>query len=176
MENQQQGMNVPNQALGEVKKPYTAPHLTTHGNMTQLTHGPRTGHTDGGGAKSAAPSDRNIKDNFAPIDSHDILTRVAHLPIEIWSYNDQGPSIRHIGPMAQDFAAAFEVGEDDKHINLVDANGVALAAIQALYQLVREQSVQIAALREELSAIKGRMAAREPLVVSVRQPATPSQN
>ena len=34
--------------------------------------------------------------------------------------------------MAQDFYAAFKVGQDDKHIATVDADGIALAAIKAL--------------------------------------------
>lgn len=38
----------------------------------------------------------------------------------------------HLGPMAQDFHAAFNVGMDDKHMATVDEEGVALAAIQGL--------------------------------------------
>ena len=45
------------------------------------------------------------------------------------------------------FAAAFAVGEDDKHIATVDADGVALAAIQGLHELVTEQQ---SALRDTL--------------------------
>jgi len=41
--------------------------------------------------------------------------------------------VRHVGPMAQDFYAAFKVGEDDKHITSIDEDGVALAAIKALH-------------------------------------------
>ena len=52
--------------------------------------------------------------------------------MQTWNLKSQDPAIRHIGPMAQDFYAAFNVGEDDKHINSVDADGVALAAIQGL--------------------------------------------
>lgn len=139
------------------KKAYTRPSLIVHGDLARLTQGPRTGHTDGGGTKSSAPSDRNIKSNFAPVDNRDILLRVAGLPIETWNYNDQNPSFRHIGPMAQDFAAAFGVGEDDKHINLVDANGVALAAIQALYEMIQQRDVEIVELRAAVSALKSRL-------------------
>lgn len=59
--------------------------------------------------------------------------------------------------MAQDFADAFGVGEDDRHINLVDANGVTRAALQALYQIVRDKDEQIGALRAELDALKQRI-------------------
>jgi hypothetical protein len=56
--------------------------------------------------------------------------------------------------MAQDFAAAFGVGEDDKYISLVDANGVTMAAIQALYRMIQEKEAQISALRAEVDALK----------------------
>jgi len=61
---------------------------------------------------------------------------VAEVAILTWNYKTQDDSIRHIGPMAQDFRAAFGLGEDDKRITTIDADGVALAAIQALYKLV----------------------------------------
>jgi hypothetical protein len=100
-------------------------------------------------------SDRNLKNNFAAVDPQAILERVARLPIESWNYTSQGEGIRHIGPMAQDFYQAFNVGEDDRHINMVDANGVVLAAIQALYGMVQEKDRQIEELAKELEAIKG---------------------
>ena len=74
-------------------------------------------------------SDRNVKENFDLVDRRDILARLASISVETWNYKFQRPSIRHIGPMAQEFAAAFNVGEDDRHINMVDACGVALASI-----------------------------------------------
>jgi hypothetical protein len=71
---------------------------------------------------------------------------LADVPIETWNLKSQPDSIRPIGPMAQDFAAAFGVGEDDKHIGTVDADGVALAAIQGFYRLLQQKDEQIAAL------------------------------
>ena len=99
------------------------------------------------------PSDRNIKENFAPIERHEILVRLADISVESWNYKFQSPTIRHIGPMAQDFAAAFGVGEDDKHINMVDAFGVALASIQALYEMVKEKDAKIIALERRLKEL-----------------------
>ncbi|HEY1662880.1 MAG TPA: tail fiber domain-containing protein [Verrucomicrobiae bacterium] len=78
-------------------------------------------------------SDRNLKENFTPIDSQTVLDRVVNLPISQWSFKKEA-NTRHIGPMAQDFYAAFNVGMDDKHIATVDEDGVALAAIQGLNQ------------------------------------------
>lgn len=65
-------------------------------------------------------------------------------------------AVRHIGPMAQDFHAAFEVGEDDEHIATVDADGVALAAIQGLYRLVAEKDAKIAEEAKKVAALEAR--------------------
>jgi hypothetical protein len=102
-------------------------------------------------------SDRNQKEHFAPVDVQEILTKVVTLPIETWNYKDQNPACRHIGPMAQGFAAAFNVGEDNRFINTVDANGVVLAAIQALYKLLQEKDAAIGAMRAELHELKQQM-------------------
>jgi hypothetical protein len=98
-------------------------------------------------------SDRNVKENFAIIDRREILARLANISVESWNYKFQSPNIRHIGPMAQDFASAFGVGGDDKHINMVDAFGVALASIQALYEMIRERDAKITALEERLKGL-----------------------
>ena len=80
-------------------------------------------------------SDRNAKENIVAVDPRAVLEKVAALPIARWNYkHDQ--ETPHLGPMAQDFYAAFGVGPDDKHITTVDADGVALAAIQGLNQKV----------------------------------------
>jgi hypothetical protein len=106
-----------------------------------------------GGTSWAALSDRNAKTNFAPVDSRQILTRLASLPIQTWNNKSQDPSIRHIGPMAQDFYAAFGVGEDERHITTLDADGVALAAIQGLYQMLQEKEGEVAALAGRVEAL-----------------------
>ena len=69
-------------------------------------------------------------------------------------YKSQDPSIRHVGPMAQDFHAAFRLGEDDKHISTVDADGIALVAIQALYEIVKEKNREIELLKARLSKLE----------------------
>jgi hypothetical protein len=99
-------------------------------------------------------SDRGVKTNVTPLDRLQILTLLAELPISSWSYTSQDPAIRHAGPMAQDFYAAFGLGEDERHISAVDADGVALAAIQGLYQVMREQEAQIAALEARVLALE----------------------
>lgn len=98
------------------------------------------------------PSDRNVKDEFETVDPVSILQRLSELSIQKWNYKWDDAAIRHIGPMAQDFAAAFDVGEDDKHIHPVDAQGVALAAIQGLYRMTQEKQMQIERLQSQLCA------------------------
>jgi len=107
-------------------------------------------------------SDRNAKANFRPVNEGEVLACLAEIPIATWNYQSQDPSIRHIGPMAQDFYAVFGVGEDDTHISTLDADGVALAAIQGLYQLAQEQEARIADLEARLAALEEAMQIREP--------------
>jgi hypothetical protein len=130
------------------RKPYTTPRLTQHGTLVRLTGD--TGHS------GPIFSDRNVKERFESVDSRAVLAAVLGLPIERWSY--RGEPLRHLGPMAQDFTAAFGLGADDRHIFPLDAAGVALAAIQGLYQMVRHQSARIEALERELSALRGEAA------------------
>ena len=98
----------------------------------------------------ASLSDRNAKTNIAPLDDATVLAKVAQLPISRWSYKSER-GVRHVGPMAQDFYAAFGVGEDDKHITSIDEDGVALAAIKALHAQTAGAQAAIRALRDEKS-------------------------
>jgi len=82
-------------------------------------------------------SDRNAKENFSSVDPSEVLARVASMPVMTWNYKSQDEGIRHIGPTAQDFRKAFGVGESETGITTVDADGVALAAIQGLVEELR---------------------------------------
>ncbi len=105
-------------------------------------------------------SSRDSKTGFAPISSLDVLDRVAALPISEWSYKQGSPAVRHIGPMAEDFRAAFGLGSTSRGINTVDTSGVALAAIQGLNQKLEIKNARI----EELES---RLAELEALVLSL---------
>jgi hypothetical protein len=98
-------------------------------------------------------SDRNVKENFAPVDPREVLDRVATLPISRWNFKTDGAT-RHIGPMAQDFYQTFQVGMDDKHIATVDEEGVALAAIQGLNEKLKEKDVEIQSLEKRLAEVE----------------------
>jgi hypothetical protein len=99
-------------------------------------------------------SDRNIKENFAAVDSAAMLAEISALPITSWNYTFEDPRVRHIGPMAQDFSAAFAVGATDKAIAKIDADGVALAAIQALHRRAGELREENDELRERLAKLE----------------------
>ena len=113
-------------------------------------------------------SDRNKKENIEPVDQQAILKKLATLPINRWSYKSDSNGTRHIGPMAQDFHAQFEVGKDEKHIGSLDASGVALAAIQALAKLSSEKSEQIQILERENDELRQRLESLETAVESLK--------
>jgi hypothetical protein len=122
-------------------------------------------------------SDRNSKHDFAAISPSEVLAKVSALPITQWQYKIEKNGIKHLGPMAQDFHAAFGLnGADDKHIATVDEEGVALAAIQGLNQKIEEtqQSVkdkdqEIQTLRQQNDSLAGRL---NELEATVKQLAT----
>jgi len=129
--------------------------LKTPGGTTIYSNeGQTTGVTLAAGSSAwSSGSDRNTKENFIAVDTREVLERVASLPLTSWNYKSQEKSIRHIGPMAQDFASAFQVGEDDKHITTVDEGGVALAAIQGLNQKLEYENAELKRRIEKLEKL-----------------------
>lgn len=106
-------------------------------------------------------SDRNQKKDFAPVDSREVLEKLAALPITKWHYKwELSGETPHVGPMAQDFKAAFYPGRDDKSITTLEADGVALAAIQGLNQKVEEKNSEIADLKARLEKLERLMEAK----------------
>lgn len=103
-------------------------------------------------------SDRNLKENFKAIDSRELLEKVANLPISSWSCKSEALSVKHVGPTAQDFHSAFGLGQDDKHIASIDEGGVALAAIQGVYELAKEREIQIEKLQKQVSELRAELA------------------
>jgi hypothetical protein len=106
-------------------------------------------------------SDRNAKKDFKALNPRDVLAKVAALPITEWQYkigdSKDAAAPRHIGPMAQDFSAAFELSHDDRHISVGDEGGVALAAIQGLNEELKETRAENAALKQSLAELKNMM-------------------
>ena len=102
-------------------------------------------------------SDRNLKTDIAAIDVDDVLRRVVALPISSWRYRKDGADVRHLGPMAQDFRAAFGLWDTDRMIFPLDASGVSLAAIQALDARLRAAEAQNEDLRARLERLERRL-------------------
>src|SRR5208283_61934 len=94
-------------------------------------------------------------EDFVVINPGDVLEKVSALPITEWKYKLEADGIRHVGPMAQDFHAAFGLnGADDKHIATVDESGVVLAAIQGLNQEVEKKGARIVEHGAEIQTLK----------------------
>ncbi len=110
-------------------------------------------------------SDRNMKANIEAVETTTVLEALMEVPISTWNYTTQDDSIRHIGPMAQDFYAAFGVGGNDTAITTIDADGVALAAIQGLY-------AENLALKAQVDDLETRLTALEAVVSAGQSPET----
>ncbi len=97
-------------------------------------------------------SDRDLKEGFALVEGKAVLEKVARLPLSEWNY--RGCSERHIGPMAQDFHAAFPLNDSDTTLNDADLHGVALAEIQGVNEILKEKDIEIQELRKSVSELK----------------------
>ena len=106
-------------------------------------------------------SDRNQKHAIVPLDSEAVLTRVAQVPVSEWSYRGEASDQRHIGPMAQDFYAAFGLASGETRISARDMAGVNMAAIQALVNRNQRLEALNADLAEKNDALEARVAALE---------------
>ncbi len=115
-------------------------------------------------------SSRALKADFAAVDRAALLQTLATLPIATWSYRAEGSGVRHLGPTAEDFYAAFGLGDGGAAIGTVDADGVALAAAQALYQLAQVQQAELAAQQARIDQLEERLAAGTPTVQSRGMP------
>jgi hypothetical protein len=111
-------------------------------------------------------SDVKLKERFRAVDNQDLLRRLARMPIRFWSYKAE-PGVRHLGPTAQDFRRAFALGQGDSAIGTVDADGVALAAIQALHAENRALKRRDAAKTGQIKTLNARVAALERAVAEL---------
>lgn len=130
-------------------------------------------------------SDRNLKTNFVDVDGRDVLAKLEEVPIQRWTAKDVEGAPAHMGPMAQDFFAAFGLGDSDKSISTIDLDGVSLAAIKGLHTITKEQEARIAALEARLAdgapsvrrpaeSVASREVQPAPVVTVVRETQGPS--
>jgi hypothetical protein len=106
-------------------------------------------------------SDAALKENRGPVDAKEVLDHLLSVPIETWNYIGDSDRNRHMGPMAQDFFAAYGLGVDDR-LNAIDVQGVALASIQALHEIVEEDAAQIVELEARLAELEAQVAMEAP--------------
>jgi hypothetical protein len=100
-------------------------------------------------------SDRTVKKNFQAVDGGAVLEKLATVPIQKWNYKwESDTDTPNIGPMAQDFKAAFYPGRDDKSISTLEFDGVELAAIQGLNDKLKAKDAEIADLRARLERLE----------------------
>lgn len=97
-------------------------------------------------------SSRSYKEGVEPLDSRDVLAKIAALDIFEWSYANQ-PS-RHIGPMAEDFHSLFGLGHDEKALSPRDVAGVALVALKGLHEKVEAREGEIERLQQEMAELR----------------------
>jgi len=110
-----------------------------------------------GGGSWSSISDVNRKENFEPLDGEEVLRQLREVPVMTWNYKTQDESIRHAGPTAQDFYAAFGLGESEQLINTVDIDGINMAAIKALEERTTRQRERIEALEDEVDRQRRRI-------------------
>jgi hypothetical protein len=138
----------PSIELESARHAYAPPRLTRLAVGVELLEllGPaQAGYGGGGGV----PSDRALKTDVEAVDPGAVLAGVAALPVSAWRYRHEDAGVRHLGPMAQDFRAAFGLGTDDESIQVVDATGVSLAAVKALLARVEALEARLAEVEGE---------------------------
>lgn len=113
------------------------------------------------GGAWVSSSDSSKKHRWEDVDSETVLQQVAGMPVRRWSYREESDSVRHMGPTAQDFRTAFGLGDTDRAIATVDADGVSLAAIKALVQRTTELRRENDELRQALADLHRRLAELE---------------
>jgi hypothetical protein len=99
-------------------------------------------------------SDVNRKHDFEDVSGEEVLTKLRDLPLTTWSYRVEPDSVRHMGPTAQDFYAAFGLGTSDLSIGTVDADGVALVSAKALERRTTEQAEEIRRQAARIDALE----------------------
>jgi hypothetical protein len=103
------------------------------------------------------PSDRNLKEHLVAADTASVLERLERLPVYYYQMKGSRLPTRYLGPTAQDFKAAFGLGDRDTKINTANAQGVALAAAKGLYERVKRDETKLAAQDATIAALERRL-------------------
>lgn len=108
----------------------------------------------------ASVSDRRRKTDFRDLDGESVLNALSTMPIQSWTYKSEGRGIRHVGPTAQDFFAAFRLGTNDTTITTIDEEGISLLAIKTLAQ----RTEQLKQATQRIDELEQRIAKLEEIL------------
>lgn len=118
--------------------------------MTSHSQGWRAGRNAPGPPALTDPIDTEPM-STGPVNGFDVLAKLGALPVATWRYRWEPASVRHLGPMAQDWHAVFGLGQGDTTIPMVDAHGVLVVAIQALHRQLDELRAEVDRLHQQLA-------------------------
>ena len=140
------GLNSATAVNGEPVKGANTFSVSAQGGVRFITSSSAVTYMDDGSTGWTSTSTRSAKTNIDPVDPGAILDGVTEMEVATWEYKDddgEGAGTRHVGPMAEDFHEVVDVGTSDDHINSINADGVALAAIQGLSQTLDETQADL---------------------------------
>jgi trimeric autotransporter adhesin len=123
-------------------------------------------------------SSRYTKENFMMVNGEDVLSRLRNVPVSTWNYISEGKNVRHIGPMAEDFYKAFELGTGNTSIGVQDIASVSIAAVQALETRtaqLQQKSAEVDQLRLQVNELRSLNAAMEQRLAALEQKAQVEQ-
>jgi len=114
-------------------------------------------------------SSRYTKENFLAVKGTDILSKLRLVPVTSWNYIDEGGKVRHIGPMAEDFFAQFNLGVGNTSIGVQDLAGVSIAAVKELDAQLQEKNAEIERLQNEIKQMKASQTELEKRLAAIEQ-------
>jgi len=91
------------------------------------------------------------------VDGGSVLSRLKGIDVSTWNYISEGRNVRHMGPMAEDFFKAFQLGTSNTSIGVQDLTGVSLAAIKELDQRtdeLQQKTAEVEQLRDEVKQLR----------------------
>lgn len=114
-------------------------------------------------------SSRYTKENFLDIKGFDVLSKLRNIPITSWNYIDEGKTVRHIGPMAEDFFAQFGLGTGNTSIGVQDLAGVSLAAVKELDAQLQTKTEEVNQLQEEVKQLRATQSEMEKRLAALEE-------
>ena len=144
--------------------------VSAQGGVRFVTGGSQVTYIEGGTAGWSNTSTRTAKTNVEPVEPETALEAVESMPVSTWEYTDEdgaGEGTRFIGPMAEEFHDAFDVGDNEKAINSINADGAAFAAIKGLAAKLEATNDTLATKDERIETLEAENAALEDRLATV---------